>query len=312
MNIGSPGEDGTIVWNTDAGSDTDDVSVNVQAGTLKAGDSPFSSILDTFADSVMGTNVETGAAIDVAGQGTNINDLLGAGTVTNRGGPATIALFGALVGAANFSGAISGPLSVVFNGNASLSGLEDYTGSATLVNGTSLTNSGTYDLVADTNVSGASTNSFVNDSVGLFEKTGGGGVSDATTEFVNNGTLNVLSGSIVFSGGFTNAGVIHGLVTQSKLVPIGELHDVIVSAPVASDFNGDTRSDILWQNAERSGLDLGYEREHPNRRRGREPQPRIELESHRNRRLQRRRPCRYPVAERRRSGFDLGHERQRP
>jgi hypothetical protein len=42
-----------------------------------------------------------------------------------------------------------------------------------------------------------------------------GGVSDVTSIFINSGTLNVLSGSIEFSGGFTNTGVIHGLVTQS-------------------------------------------------------------------------------------------------
>jgi hypothetical protein len=54
----------------------------------------------------------------------------------------------------------------------------------------------------------------------------------------------------VFSGGFTDNGVIHGLVTRSKLVPIGESPEVIVSALVASDFNGDARSDILWQNAD--------------------------------------------------------------
>ena len=72
--------------------------------------------------------------------------------------------------------------------------------------------------------------SFVND--GLFEKTGGGGVSDVTSNFINSGTLNVLSGSVEFSGGFTNDGVIHGLVTQSGGV-------TTVSAAVPSDFNGD-------------------------------------------------------------------------
>ena len=71
---------------------------------------------------------------------------------------------------------------------------------------------------------------FVNN--GVFEKTGGGGVSDVTTNFINSGALNVLSGSIEFSGRFINNGVIHGLVTQSGGV-------TTVSAAAPSDFNGD-------------------------------------------------------------------------
>jgi hypothetical protein len=100
-------------------------------------------------------------------------------------------------------------------------------------------NTGTYDIVANANISGAPVSSFINN--GLFEKTGGG-VSDVTTNFINGGALNVLSGSVKFSGGFTNHGVIHGLVTQSGAV-------TTISAAVPSDFNGDGLSDILWQNA---------------------------------------------------------------
>ena len=141
--------------------------------------------------------------------------------------------------AANFSGAISGALSLTFNGDASLSGLEDYTGGATLEGSNTVTNAGTYDIVANTNITGAATSSFINNN--LFEKTGGGGGSDVTSNFVNSGALNVLSGSVKFSGGFTNNGVIHGRVTQSGGV-------TTVSALVPSDFNEDGMSDILWQN----------------------------------------------------------------
>ena len=147
---------------------------------------------------------------------------------------------------ANFSGTISGPLSLIFDDDATLSGLEDYTGSATVASGFSVTNGngGTYDLVANTNVNGTSTSNFINSNGGLFEKTGGGGASDVTSNFVNSGTLNVLSGSITFSGGFTNNGQIHGLVTRDKRRPT----EVTVSAAVPYDFNGDRMSDILWQN----------------------------------------------------------------
>ena len=99
-------------------------------------------------------------------------------------------------------------------------------------------NTGTYDVVSNNGIAGTSGSLFVND--GLFEKTGGSGVSEVTTNFINSGELNVLSGSIEFSGGFTNTGVIHGLVTESGGV-------TTVSAPVPSDFNGDALSDLLWR-----------------------------------------------------------------
>jgi serralysin len=58
----------------------------------------------------------------------------------------------------------------------------------------------------------------------------------------------VLSGSIAFSGGFTNHGVIHGLVTQSGGV-------TTISAPVSSDFNGDSVSNVLLRNSAGSFAD---------------------------------------------------------
>ena len=240
LDIGSPGDDGTIIWHTNAASTVSPAteSVIVQAGTLKAADADFT---DLFAGGVQ-TGVDVGATIDLAGFNADISDLLSSGVVTDSGGAATLTLDG---GARFSGGAITGSLSVIFGANAALAGLEDYTGSATLEGTASVINSGTYNLVANTNVNGTSSTSFVNDN--LFEKTGRG---DVTTDFVNNDTLNVLSGSIEFSGGFTNNGVIHGLVFKSKLHPIGEPAEVTVSAAVPSDFNGDRASDILWQNAD--------------------------------------------------------------
>jgi hypothetical protein len=51
----------------------------------------------------------------------------------------------------------------------------------------------------------------------------------------------VLSGSLQFTGGFANHGVIHGRVTQFDGV-------TTVTALVPSDFNEDGKSDILSQN----------------------------------------------------------------
>jgi uncharacterized repeat protein (TIGR03803 family) len=160
---------------------------------------------------------------------------LGGGAVIDSGAVDTVTLAGA-----NFSGVISGSQSLVFNGAAALSGLEDYSGGATLDGSATVANAGTYDIISNNGISGTSGSLFVNN--GLFEKTSAGGVSNVTSNFINSGALNVLSGSVKFSGGFTNNGVIHGLVTQSGGV-------TAISAAVPSDFNGDSHSDILWQNA---------------------------------------------------------------
>jgi fibronectin-binding autotransporter adhesin len=231
VNIGAPGEDGTILWHTNAGaSATGPIPIVVQAGTLKAADGNLGLLLDHAAP----LTVDAGATLDDAGANTAIPLLEGAGTVTNSGAATTMSWEGA-----TFSGTISGALSLDFEGNTLLSGLEDYRGGATLEGSATVANAGTYDLVGNQNISGTPATTFIDD--GLFEKTGGGGVSDVTTNFINGGTLSVLSGSIKFSGGFINNGVIHGLVTQSGGV-------TTASAAVPSDFNGGPLSDILWQN----------------------------------------------------------------
>jgi hypothetical protein len=236
LNIGSPGEDGTILWHNNDLLVSGAFSLHVQDGTLKAADNQFSALTQA------PTTLDAGATVDIAGFDTTIGNLTGGGKVIDSGAAATLTL-----DAANFSGSISGPLSVDFDADASLSSLEDYTGNATLSGTASVTNSGTYDLVGNSAVDGASSTSFINNNV--FEKTGGGGVSDVTSNFVNNGALNVLSGRIEFSGGFTNNGLVHGLVTRAKITLKGHSPEVTVSAPVPSDFNGDTLSDVLWQNA---------------------------------------------------------------
>jgi FG-GAP-like repeat len=232
VDIGAPGQDGEVLWGgTPNGTSTGD-TFDLLDGTLTAANSN----LGTTLNAIMDTTVAAGATLDWAGNVAEIDYLRGAGTVTNSGAVQTMNLDGTT----NFSGTISGALSPVFSfGNASLSGLEDYTGGATLDGLSTVANTGTYDIVSNSGIAGTSGSLFVND--GLFEKTGGGGASDVTTNFINSGTLNVLSGSVVFSGGFTNTGVIHGLVTESGGV-------TTVSAAVPDDFSGDGSSDLLWQN----------------------------------------------------------------
>ena len=64
------------------------------------------------------------------------------------------------------------------------------------------------------------------------------------------------------------------------------------------DFNDDGHSDILWQNANGQAAVWDMNGSAPIGGGAVTPQSRAELESGRNRRLQRRRPFRHPVAER--------------
>jgi fibronectin-binding autotransporter adhesin len=265
LNIGSVGEDGTVLWHTSnngSSSTSPFLGVHVQAGTLKDGDGQLSFLLDNAAQ----TTIDAGARIDLAGFDTDIVDLVGAGAVIDSGASATLTL-----DAANFSGTISGALKLFFNGDATLSGLEDYTGGATLDGPITVTNAGTYDLVANTNITGAAGSSFVNN--GVFEKAGGGGISLVASNFVNNGTLNVLgpvtpnpglAWKAIGTGDFNGDGFSDILFqnTTSGQVSIWERNGnaLIGGGPVSpnpgpswraigtGDFNDDGRSDILFQN----------------------------------------------------------------
>ena len=79
------------------------------------------------------------------------------------------------------------------------------------------------------------------------------------------------------------------------------------------DFNGDGHSDILWQNTNGQAAiwEMNGTNQIPAAATGR-LQSRAELEGDRNRRLQRRRSFRHPVAEHKWAGGDLGNERDQP
>ena len=73
--------------------------------------------------------VAAGATLDLAGNGTEFAHLTGGGAVVDSGAAA------AWIGSANFSGAISGALSVVAQGAVFLSGSNSYTGTTTINSG---------------------------------------------------------------------------------------------------------------------------------------------------------------------------------
>ena len=124
LNFGAPGEDGVIVWKPAGYSLSSPYTLNVVAGTLKAGSTFLS---DTINFGGQPTTVDAGATLDTGGFGLTLPSLLGGGTITDSGAAATLTL-----AAANFSGTISGALSLVAAGTVVLSGANDYTGTTTI------------------------------------------------------------------------------------------------------------------------------------------------------------------------------------
>ncbi len=119
--FGDAGHDGTVVWNTGGASllkqylqDT----VEVQAGTLKAGDGNFYFLLSYG----LGVTVDSGATIDTNGFNTKILNLTGAGSVIGHGGTTVNLLGGA------FAGAIAGAVGVQIDNSVVLTGTNTYTG----------------------------------------------------------------------------------------------------------------------------------------------------------------------------------------
>jgi fibronectin-binding autotransporter adhesin len=177
VNIGSAGQDGTVLWHTNAATVVGIPvgSLNVQDGAFKAADAELSFLLTNVAQ----TTVDSGASIDLAGFSTTIFDLLGAGAVMGSAAPTTLTL-----GAANFSGAISGPLSLVADGAIILSGANTYTGTTTIKSGDSL----------QLGVGGAT------------GSLGGGAISDGGTLSIDVGDAVTLTGVISGAGALQQIG----------------------------------------------------------------------------------------------------------
>jgi autotransporter-associated beta strand protein len=232
IDIGAAGQDGDVVWSSSLLGPNSNNSLDVMDGTLTAGSNALSALTAGFAETI----VEAGATLDWAGHAARLNNLQGSGTVTSNGAADTLFLQGGV----NFAGVILGQMALDLTGDGLLSGTQDYRGPTTLHGVTTLSLAGTFDDTNNNDFFGDPSSSMVNN--GLFEKTGAAGHSFVNTSFVNNGTINVISGSVTFDDGFVNHGVIHGLVTHSGGV-------TTISAPVHEDFNGKGQSGIVWSNA---------------------------------------------------------------
>ena len=136
ITIGAIGQDGVVSFLFGAhGSNVTNpaaYTVTIQAGTLKAVDASLSLLLQV--DTA--TTIQSGATLDIGGLSFTADNLQGGGQITNSGAAASLSL----VGNGNFTGTISGPLSLTINGGATnLGGNSTYIGGTTISSGASLT-----------------------------------------------------------------------------------------------------------------------------------------------------------------------------
>jgi hypothetical protein len=185
---------GTLALNGDAASIGSGASITV--ATLKlTGDSTLS----------LGGNLSYGGGfIDAASAATSTIEL---------GGHTLV-----LGGGATFSASVGGGI-VLGGGVLQNSGTATQSGSMTLGDGsgsgTLHAAGGVWDIIANVGIAAGGAGGDAIANAGLFEKTAGGGLSVIAAAFTNTGTVEVTTGTLEFTGGFTNSGTIIGTVTMS-------------------------------------------------------------------------------------------------
>jgi len=197
-------------------------------------------------------DIEAGATLDLAGVPSSFSTLGGSGTLT---GSLTSSL---TIGGGYFSGNLTGYLNLDITGQVQLAG-DSTIGNIDIGNGASLaalTNDpgGFIDLDTRSGISlssGASNALFVND--GTVLQGGPEGASLVTVPFLNNGIMRIASGSVTFTDGFFNSGVVEG---RLKTVTNGSTTSTTWTPdPAENDFSGNGLSDVLLASVSGSLVD---------------------------------------------------------
>ena len=219
LNFGAPAADGTILWHTPQGANFGSPlpAINVQAGTLKGADSSFGFFL-----SDSSVTVAAGATLDLAGNSTDFTELSGGGAVIDSSAAATLTLE-----AANFSGAILGPLSLVANGTVMLSGNNTYTGTTTIHSGdkVQLGIGGATGSIGGGAISGSGALSIDRDNAITLTNSisGGGNLEQVGTGVTSIGAANTYTGGTTISAGTLAIGNAGALGTGTVSLSGGEL-----------------------------------------------------------------------------------------
>jgi hypothetical protein len=240
LTFGEPSETGIILW---GGS-----SFQLSGGTpdnldIRDGELVFGNIDDglAFLSSAWNSvDIEAGATLDLGGVPSSFDNLTGGGTLT---GSETSSV---TIGGGTFSGNLTGYLNLIITGQVVLAG-SSRVGSIEIGNGgtfTSLTNDvgGLLDLDTASNVSiapGASSAYFVND--GTVLRSGFSGAATVSVPFYNYGTLRVTAGSLTFTDGLANSGVVEGRLSTSGGTT------TVTPDEAENDFNGNGLSDVLLE-----------------------------------------------------------------
>jgi hypothetical protein len=258
LTFGAPGASGAVLWQSTLihqGS-TDD-NIDVRSGYLMYASSDSGSLTSTL-DSVV---VEAGATLELDSFAEHFTQLSGAGTLTNPGGFGTALTIDSGI----FQGNVTGQVGLIINGAVDFAG---YCAPSSIRVGTSATLTidvgGTLDLttaVSMTPTTGASADYIANK--GTLLRDGLSGSSTISVPFFNFGDMNISAGSVTFTGGFGNFGIVQGnlrtnadgSVTWSTDSPLfgpsyqgGPNNDVfdLTTAPSIVDGGGGTNTiDVL-------------------------------------------------------------------
>ncbi|MBV9909750.1 MAG: hypothetical protein JOY52_19535, partial [Hyphomicrobiales bacterium] len=219
LNFGAPGEDGIIIWNPLSYSNGIPFTFNIVAGTLKAASADLAAMMDTSDEP---TTVDAGATLDLGGFGLTLSDLVGAGAVADSGAAATL-----ILDTANFSGAISGPLSLGATGPVVLSGANTYTGTTTISSAGNLLlgDGGATGLIGSGEINDAGTLTIDrNNAVTLTNAISGAGVlKQIGTGVTSINTANPYTGGTTVSAGTLVIGAADELGTGAIGLDGGEL-----------------------------------------------------------------------------------------
>ena len=250
LNFGAPGQDGVIIWRPGGYDISTPYTVNVVAGTLKAGSGLVSSAINFGGQP---TTVDAGATLDTGGFGLTLTSLLGGGTVTDSGAAASLTL-----AAANFSGTISGALSLVAAGTVVLSGANAYTGTTTINSGHSLqfgVGGATGSIGGGAISDGGTLSIDLNNAVTLTNAiSGAGSLQQLGPGVTSINTANTYSGGTTLAAGtlaFGNAGALGaGTVSMSGGELLGTANETLGNG-LAFSGNFDDRG-RAWNNAQRN------------------------------------------------------------